>query len=68
VATPMILNDVISGWIEANPSAAAVVANQMPVDLIQPADISNAILYLVSDDGRYVTGVTLSVDAGFGIK
>jgi NAD(P)-dependent dehydrogenase (short-subunit alcohol dehydrogenase family) len=41
------------------------VANLMPVDLVEPVDISNAILYLVSDDARYVTGVTLPVVAGF---
>jgi SDR family mycofactocin-dependent oxidoreductase len=68
VATPMLLNDVISTWVENNPDAAAIVANLMPVDLVEPVDISNAILYLVSDDSRYVTGVTLPVDAGFGIK
>jgi NAD(P)-dependent dehydrogenase (short-subunit alcohol dehydrogenase family) len=28
-------------------------------------DVSNAIVFLVSDDGRYVTGVALPVDAGF---
>jgi NAD(P)-dependent dehydrogenase (short-subunit alcohol dehydrogenase family) len=35
---------------------------------IGPVDISNAILWLVSDDARYVTGVTLPVDAGFTNK
>lgn len=68
VATPMVENEVIGRWIEANPDAAAIVANPMPVPLVAPDDISNAILYLVSDDARYVTGVTLPVDAGFGIK
>ena len=33
-----------------------------------PVDISNAICWLVSDDARYVTGVTLPVDAGFTNK
>jgi SDR family mycofactocin-dependent oxidoreductase len=68
VATPMVLNEVIGKYIEDNPEAAKMVANLMPVDLIDPADISNAILYLVSDDGRYVTGVTLPVDAGFSAR
>jgi SDR family mycofactocin-dependent oxidoreductase len=68
VATPMVENEVIGRWIEANPDAAAIIANPMPVPLVAPADISTAILYLVSDDARYVTGVTLPVDAGFGIK
>jgi NAD(P)-dependent dehydrogenase (short-subunit alcohol dehydrogenase family) len=35
------------------------------VELIEPVDISNAIVWLVSDAARYVTGVTLPVDAGF---
>jgi NAD(P)-dependent dehydrogenase (short-subunit alcohol dehydrogenase family) len=64
VATPMTMNDVVGKYIEDNPEVAKMVVNRMPVDLIQPVDISNAILYLVSDDGRYVTGVTLPVDAG----
>jgi NAD(P)-dependent dehydrogenase (short-subunit alcohol dehydrogenase family) len=37
----------------------------MPVALLEPEDISAAIAYLVSDAGKYVTGVTFPVDAGF---
>jgi SDR family mycofactocin-dependent oxidoreductase len=36
----------------------------LPVPWVQPDDVSSAVLYLASDDGRYVTGTTLSVDAG----
>jgi len=68
VETPMVVNDSIGRWIADNPQAAAMVSNLMPVELIQAVDISNAILYLVSDDGRYVNGVTLPVDAGFTVK
>jgi SDR family mycofactocin-dependent oxidoreductase len=42
--------------------------NAMPVPWVETADISNAILWLVSDDARYVTGVQLPVDAGSVIK
>jgi SDR family mycofactocin-dependent oxidoreductase len=38
--------------------------NLLPIPWMQPEDISNAILWLVSDDARYVTGVTLPIDAG----
>ncbi|GAA4535097.1 mycofactocin-coupled SDR family oxidoreductase [Pseudonocardia xishanensis] len=65
VATPMVENDVIGRYLAENPQAGQMAANLMPVGLTDPVDISNAILYLVSDDGRYVTGVTLPVDAGF---
>jgi SDR family mycofactocin-dependent oxidoreductase len=65
VRTPMVMNDVLGQYLETNPQAASMAANLMPIDLIEPVDISNAILFLVSDDARYVTGVTLPVDAGF---
>ncbi|MGY1749037.1 MULTISPECIES: mycofactocin-coupled SDR family oxidoreductase [unclassified Modestobacter] len=42
--------------------------NALPVEWVEPVDISNAILFLVSDEGRYVTGVQLPVDAGAVIK
>jgi NAD(P)-dependent dehydrogenase (short-subunit alcohol dehydrogenase family) len=35
---------------------------------VEPVDISNAILFLASDEARYITGVTLPVDAGAMIK
>jgi (+)-trans-carveol dehydrogenase len=31
---------------------------------VEPVDISNALLFLASDEARYITGVTLPVDAG----
>jgi SDR family mycofactocin-dependent oxidoreductase len=68
VATPMVMNDVIGGWIESNPDAAAMLANLMPVQIMEAIDISNAIAFLVSDEGRYITGVTLPVDAGFTVR
>jgi SDR family mycofactocin-dependent oxidoreductase len=40
----------------------------LPVPYVDPVDISNAILFLVSDEARYVTGVTLPVDAGYTIR
>ncbi|RBY75504.1 SDR family mycofactocin-dependent oxidoreductase [Geodermatophilus sp. TF02-6] len=40
----------------------------LPVPYVDPVDISNAILFLVSDEARYITGVTLPVDAGYTIR
>ncbi len=54
-------------FLAQDPQFHAMV-NALPVDLVEPFDISNAILWLVSDDARYVTGVTLPVDAGFTNK
>jgi len=38
--------------------------NALPVPWVEPVDISNAVLWLASDEARYVTGVTLPIDAG----
>ncbi|OBF16230.1 mycofactocin-coupled SDR family oxidoreductase [Mycobacterium sp. ACS4331] len=40
----------------------------MPIPWVQPVDISNAVLFLASDEARYVTGVTLPIDAGSLLK
>ncbi|MGA7417457.1 MAG: mycofactocin-coupled SDR family oxidoreductase [Acidimicrobiales bacterium] len=50
--------------LEAHPDLAPVFSNTLPVETLEPRDISNTILYLASDEAKYVTGVTLSVDAG----
>jgi SDR family mycofactocin-dependent oxidoreductase len=68
VNTPMVVNEVMQRFLEQDPSVAGAMANLLPVELVEPVDISNAILWLVSDEARYVTGVTLPVDAGFTTK
>lgn len=72
VATDMILNEPtyrlfrpdIENPTRADFEEAASQMNKLPVSMVEPIDISNAILYLVSDDGRYVTGTTHVIDAG----
>lgn len=36
----------------------------LPVPWLEPEDVSNAVLFLASDEARYITGTTLAVDAG----
>jgi NAD(P)-dependent dehydrogenase (short-subunit alcohol dehydrogenase family) len=43
---------------------AAPGAPYAPVPVITPREISNAVLFLASDEARYITGVALPVDAG----
>ncbi|WP_136707402.1 mycofactocin-coupled SDR family oxidoreductase [Agromyces sp. H66] len=38
--------------------------NALPIPWVEAVDISNAVLFLASDEARYITGVTLPVDAG----
>ena len=72
VNTPMIQNDAFyqyAGGTTAEEMGAVFQAlNAIPVPWVEPIDISNAVLYLASDESRYVTGLTLWVDAGLGTK
>ncbi|MDR7303978.1 mycofactocin-coupled SDR family oxidoreductase [Haloactinomyces albus] len=42
--------------------------NALPVPWVDSIDISNAVLFLASDEARYVTGATFPVDAGAAVK
>jgi NAD(P)-dependent dehydrogenase (short-subunit alcohol dehydrogenase family) len=63
----MILNEAFGKYVAEFPKIAENLQNPLPVPdgLIEPIDISNTILHLVSDTGRYITGTTVVVDAGF---
>jgi SDR family mycofactocin-dependent oxidoreductase len=71
VATDLVLNqpglDLFAGKENATfEDAEAGMKSLMLLDvaLLQPEDVSQAILYLVSNSSRYVTGLSLTVDAG----
>ncbi|MET0930637.1 MAG: mycofactocin-coupled SDR family oxidoreductase [Aeromicrobium sp.] len=68
VNTMMATNEQMTAWINEDPERAKHMANALPIGLVEPIDISHAIAYLVSDAARYVTGVSLPVDAGFTNK
>lgn len=65
VNTMMAVNPAMTAFLENYPGGGPHLQNPLPVQLLEPEDISAAIAYLVSDAGKYVTGVTLPVDAGF---
>jgi SDR family mycofactocin-dependent oxidoreductase len=65
VMTPMIANEKFGAWIQDHPEIADRMMNILPVPALEPRDVSNAIAWLVSDEGKYVTGIELPVDAGF---
>jgi SDR family mycofactocin-dependent oxidoreductase len=76
VDTDMIMNEKTWGLFlpdvehptREQAAEAFATTNALPVPWVEPIDISNAVLWLASDEARYVTGVMLPVDAGFTIK
>jgi SDR family mycofactocin-dependent oxidoreductase len=64
INTPMMVNDAATAFMAENPEFTSSVHAALPVGFMEPRDVSEAILWLVSDSARYVTGVALPVDAG----
>ena len=50
------------------PGSAYVQVNAIPVPWVEASDISKVVLFLASDDSRYLTGVTVPIDAGYRLK
>jgi SDR family mycofactocin-dependent oxidoreductase len=76
VATPMVLNEATFRRLcpdVPNPTAADAAEvlkarNLLPVPWVDPVDIANAVVFLASEEGRYITGTQLVVDAGLTQK
>jgi SDR family mycofactocin-dependent oxidoreductase len=65
VSTPMVMNDFTAEFLTGKPEVAAIAENLLPVPFVEPEDVSSAVAWLAGDEARYVTGITLPVDAGF---
>jgi SDR family mycofactocin-dependent oxidoreductase len=73
VGTDMILNRTafklfLPDVDEPTQEQAAVAfqsTNVLPIPWVEPVDVSNAVLFLASDEARYITGTELKVDAGY---
>jgi len=48
--------------------AAFPAMQAMPIPYVEPQDVSNAVVFLASDDSRYITGTQLRVDGGGFVK
>ena len=76
VATTMVLNEAtfrlfmpeVEHPTQEEAAEVFETTNALPVPWVEPIDISNAVLFLASDEARYVTGTELKVDAGFTVK
>jgi (+)-trans-carveol dehydrogenase len=76
VCSPLLMNDATYRLFRPDlenpgPEDLAPICQSfhfLPIPWVEPIDVSNAVLFLASDDSRYITGVTLPVDAGSLLK
>jgi len=57
----MIANEQVEQLLAEQPEYQVAFENLLPVPLIEPSDISEAMVYLCGHSGRYITGITLPV-------
>ncbi|MFI0464069.1 mycofactocin-coupled SDR family oxidoreductase [Saccharopolyspora sp. 5N102] len=68
VDTPQGHSPVLPTLLEKRPDLGPLFMNTLPVERVQSIDISNALVFLASDEARYVTGANFPVDAGNTIR
>jgi SDR family mycofactocin-dependent oxidoreductase len=69
VNTPMLEGlGGLDSLITKDPNLGPIFMNTYPVEVVEPRDISNAVLFLASDEAQYVTGLEFTVDAGNTIR
>ena len=65
VNTPMVAGlGGLNALFGKDPNLAPIFMNTLSVDMVEARDVSNAVLFLASDEARYVTGLEFTVDAG----
>jgi NAD(P)-dependent dehydrogenase (short-subunit alcohol dehydrogenase family) len=55
-------------WATQTEEDSRSLVNALPVRLVEPVDVSNAMLWLCSEEGRYMTGSAIRVDAGADLR
>jgi SDR family mycofactocin-dependent oxidoreductase len=69
VDTPMVAGlGGLDPLLQRDPNLGPIFMNTLPVEIVDARDISNAVLFLASDEARYVTGLEFTVDAGNTIR
>jgi SDR family mycofactocin-dependent oxidoreductase len=68
VATGMTMNEAMMRMVAQADAALSAMQNALPIDILQPEDIANAVAWLVSDEAKFITGVALPLDAGFTVR
>ena len=68
VATPMVINEAMAQFVTDNPSFGESQMPLMTLPMMEPASVTDAIMFLCGPSGRYITGAALPIDAGLQLR
>lgn len=72
VASGMTINDAMAALMEqaaaGGDNAIAGMQNALPLPMLQPEDVANAVAFLVSEEAKFITGIQWPLDAGFTVR
>jgi SDR family mycofactocin-dependent oxidoreductase len=66
--TPMTANPEFEVYATENPELIEAFQSMLPIGTADAIDMSNAVVFLSSEAGRYITGVTLPIDGGAMVR
>lgn len=72
VLTPMIQNEAMSALMDqiadGGANTISSMQNALPLSMLQPEDVANAVAFLVSEEAKFITGIQWPLDAGFSVR
>ena len=68
VATGMVINEAMQSLLAESDGSLEQMQNALPIPVLMPEDITNAVAFLVSDEAKFITGTAWPLDAGFAVR
>ena len=68
VLSGMTQNEAMAAMVAAGDPGLMAMVNALPIEILQPEDIANAVAWLVSDQAHFITGIQFPLDAGFTVR
>lgn len=62
------MNALMAQAAEGGQNAISGMENALPLPILQPEDVANAVAFLVSEEAKFITGIQWPLDAGFTIR
>lgn len=68
VLSGMTMNEAMAEMMAQPDSNISQMQNALPISILDAEDIANAVAFLVSDEGQFITGTQWALDAGFAVR